>query len=243
MPTKTKGDIVNRAYSWLRISGITKKPQPGEIDSALEVLEGMAYELDSRNICTSFVFEDVPDPDTESGIDNAFFLAASFNLGFRMAADFGKVLSREQIVQANASLSNWSARSSKTNAIKHPRRQPRGSGSNFRGPNWIRYYKDAQDAPISCETEQITRGSINDYTFSIADYLQDVETVTSHTVAVTSGLTLLSESFASPVLSYQLEAATNAQNFQQVQLTVNTSTGRKEIFMIDFEATGAAIDS
>jgi hypothetical protein len=175
MPTKTKGEIVNRAYSWLRISGITKRPQPREIESALDVLEAMAYELDSRNICTSYSFEDVPDPDTESGIGNAFFLAAAYNLGLRMAPDFGKQLTQDQKLQATQSMSNWSARTSKTNSINHPRRQPRGSGNNFRGPNWIRYYKDAADAPISCDTEQITRDSINDYTYSIADYLQDGE--------------------------------------------------------------------
>lgn len=241
MPTKTKGDIVRKAFSWLKISGLTSNPQPNEIEDALDVLEGMAYELDSRNICTSFAFEDTPDPNTESGIDNAFWLAAAFSLGFRLAPDYGKVLTREQIAQVNSSMSNWSARSSKTNPIRHPRRQPRGSGNTFRGPNWHRYYKDAQDAPISCDTEQITRGSINDYTYSIVDYLQDGESVTSYAITVTSGLTVISESFSSPVFSYQLQASTNAQSFQQVQIEVNTDTGRKQTFTVNFEAIGAIL--
>jgi len=241
MPTKTKGDIVNKAYSWLRISGLTRKPQPNEVENALDVLESMAYELDSRNICTSFNFEDVPDPATESGIDNPFFWAASINLGVRMAPDFGKVVTTDQRMQANQSMSNWSARASVTNPIGHPRRQARGSGNNFRGPNWIRYYKDAPNAPISCDTETITRGSINDYTFSIVDYLQDGETVTSRTTSVTTGLTLLIDDFASPIFSYRAEANINAQNFQQVQFTVNTSIGRTQLFTINFSAVGATL--
>ena len=241
MPTKTKGDIVNRAFAWLRISGLTKIVQPQEMEAGLDVLEGMAYELDSRNICTSFVFEDVPDPATESGIDNAFWLAAAWNLGFRLAPDYGKVLTPAQMAQANASMSNWSARSSKTNPIRHPRRQPRGSGNNFRGPNWIRYYKDAQDAPISCSTEQITRGAINDYDYSIVDYLNDGEAVTSYTVTVTPGLTLTSEAYVEPIFSYQLEAAKNAQSFQQVQFSIETDAGRKQTFTVNFEAIGAVL--
>lgn len=242
MPTKTKGEIVNRAFAWLRISGLTKIVQPQEMEAGLDVLEGMAYELDSRNICTSFNFEDTPDPNTESGINNAFWLAASWNLGLRLAPDYGKVLTPTQIAQANQSMSNWSARSSQTNSIQHPRRQPRGSGNNFRGPNWIRYYKDAAYAPISCSTETITRGAINDYTYSIADYLQDGESVSSYTVQATSGLTLLSDSFSTPEFSYQVEAALNANNFQQVQFQVETDAGRKQTFTINFSAVGQVLE-
>lgn len=241
MPTKTKGEIVNKAFAWLRISGLTKKVQPQEMEAALDVLEGMAYELDSRNICTSFTFEDNPDPNTESGIDNAFWLAAAWCLGFRMAPDYGKALTPAQIAQANASMSNWSARTSTTNPMRRPRRQPTGSGNTFRQPNWSRYYKDAPDAPTSCDTEKITRGAISDYTYSIVDYLENTETVTSYTVEVTHGITLLSNSYSEPVFSYQLECAINAQNFQQVQFEVETNTGRKQTFTVNFEAVGAVL--
>ena len=63
---KLKVDLVNRAYDWLRISGLTSNPLPEEVAIALDIQENMMYEFQSRNICSSWVFEECPDPNTDS---------------------------------------------------------------------------------------------------------------------------------------------------------------------------------
>ena len=241
MATKTKGEIVTRAFRWIRISGLTTTPQPNEVQDAIEVLEGMMAELDSRNICTSYNFEDVPDTGTESGIDNEFWLAASYGLGTRIAPDYGKALTQDQLKQSAAAMSNWSASTSVTRQLQAPRRQPRGSGNTLRAPNWYRYNRAGSSAPISCETEQITRNAINDYTYSFVNYLADGETLTTYTFEASTSLTIVSESMSSPIWSYKLSCANNSSSHEAVQLTVNTSNGRRETFTINFNVTGVEI--
>lgn len=241
MPTKTKGEIVDRAFSWLKVSGLTSKPSPNEISKALDVLEGYCYELDSRNICTNFTYEDYPDPATESGIDNAFWLAAAYGLGVRLAPEVGKPVTQDQMKACAASTSNWAARTSVSRQVQAPRRQPRGSGNTFRNLSFNRYYKPQAEAPISCDTIQIMRGSIESYTFSIEDYLGDTQTLSSYTIDVTDGLTILSESMASPVWSYQVECKASAVDYQAIQLTVTTDLGNKKVFTINFNVFGALL--
>ena len=59
---ETKGDIINQAYSKLRISGKTKIPDASDIELAIGELELIANEIESRNLCTGFNFEEEPDP-------------------------------------------------------------------------------------------------------------------------------------------------------------------------------------
>lgn len=241
MPTKTKGQIVSRAFSWLRISGLTSSATPEEIADALEILEGMCYEFDSRSICTNYNYEDYPDANTESGIANQFFLAAAYSLGSRLASDKGKQLTMDQLKIAAASLSNWAARTAKVNQIQAPRRMPRGSGNNFRQPNIGRFSSPSPNAPISCATININRGAIQSFTYSIVDYIGDDKTLSSYTYKVTNGLTVLSESMDDSIWSYTVECADNAVNFQEIQLTVNTTDGEIQIFTLNFSANGVLI--
>ena len=69
---ETKGDIINRAFSALRISGITADPSPEDLELALGKLENMAAELAGRNIHTNFAFEDDPDPNTPHNMERKF---------------------------------------------------------------------------------------------------------------------------------------------------------------------------
>ena len=243
MPTKTKGQIVSRAFSWLRISGLTSSATTEEIADALEILEGMCYEFDSRNICTNYNYEDIPDANTASGIDNAFFLAAAYSLGVRVASDKGKQLTLDQMRIASASVSNWAARTSKVNPIQAPRRMPRGSGNNFRQPNIGRFSSPSPNAPISCDTININRGAIQSFTYSIVDYIGDDKTLASYSYEATNGLTISSESMVASVWSYTVACAVNAVNLQEIQLTVNTTDGSKQIFTINFSANGALISA
>ncbi len=166
---KTKAEHTSRAFRYLRVSGLTSEPSPSEQRDALETLEDMMNEFSSRNICSSYIFEDDPNPNTDSGIDNAYNNATAACLALRLAPDFGITLNQDVKAMAISGLSNWSARSGKINMIDPPRRQPRGSGNTFRFTNWTRYYRQGDNAPISCSTFDIKEGEVDffsvDFTF------------------------------------------------------------------------------
>lgn len=229
--TKTKGEIVSEAYAWLGISGITTEPTPGEVTRGLNLLEKMAREFDSRNICTNFNYEDSPAPTTESGIDDAYTYAAETQLGIRLAPYFGKELTVTQRMQASGSLSNWAARTSVTRRVPYPSRMPKGRGNLTVN----RYFPPVEQIPVSCKNETITQGEINTYTYSLTNYLRDGETVSSHTYEASAGLTVTAESLPDGVWSYTVECSATAVSYQSVTLTVTTSTGRRQSFKIVFE--------
>jgi len=76
---ETKGDIINQAYSKLRISGKTKIPDASDIELAIGELELIANEIESRNLCTGFNFEEEPDPASKHGLDPGFFSGICFS--------------------------------------------------------------------------------------------------------------------------------------------------------------------
>lgn len=233
--TKTKGEIVNRAYSWLRISGLTSPATPKENEKALEVLEGMMAEYNSRNICTTFIFEDVPDEATESGIPLQFFLAASYCLGRRMAPDFGKQITQLQDRAATGALANWTARTAKVNQINQPNRMARGNGNTFRFQSWFRYYRTDADAPISCDTLELSIDEIDFFDVNFNTYLKTGETITSFTVDSTNGVEVLNTELSGTVIT--LKCKGKLSGFQTVTLTLQTSGGRSNPAVVNFNIT------
>ena len=64
---KTKIELLDRAYSKLRISGITVNPTPGDVEIALDEMECMLAEWDLVNVCLGYQFEDEPEPNMLDG--------------------------------------------------------------------------------------------------------------------------------------------------------------------------------
>lgn len=106
----TKIDLINMAFEHLRISGITTQAVPEEIQFALSLLERMAAELQERNIVLGYNFEDVPDVNSDAGIELWAANGIETNLAARMAASFGKTISNELALMARQSMSNLSSR-------------------------------------------------------------------------------------------------------------------------------------
>ena len=169
--SKLKIEHVIQAYQRIRISGLTFEAQPEETKIGLQVEEDMMSEFRSRNICSSYVFEDIPDPNTDSGVDPAYNNAMSSNIAIRLLEYFGKPIPPVLMKQAIQSLSNWSARSGVTNMINPSRRQPKGSGNTFRFINWLRYYRFEDGAPISCNTKTLKVGETDSLGVGVADEL------------------------------------------------------------------------
>lgn len=231
----TKVEHVNRAYKALRISGLTTVPTPGEIEECLIELEDMMNEFRSRNICSSYIFEDEPNPNTDSGIAVAYNNATQKCLAVRIAPVFGKVAMEETRRQATQALSNWSARSGKTNMINPPNRQARGSGNTFRFPNWVRFYRFDGDAPIECDTFSLKVDAVDFFTVDFSGYLLDGATITSFTTEVTNGIRLLN--IAQDVDKFTMECKGVSAGYETITLTITTSSGRVNPQLINFNIT------
>jgi hypothetical protein len=220
---KTKGDIVSSAYTRLRISGLTVNPTPEENALALDRLETMCAELEGRNICLSYSFEDSPDPATLSGVQNQFNNMLESNLAIRLAPDFGKKLSENDSLmklekQAAQSMSNASARTARVNEVTQPNRRSRGSGNTFRWNRFNRFYRESAPPVISCDTITIPLDVVKTDTQDWAYQLAESEVIQSFAIDVSNGLELLSSSNTDKAVTYTVRS--KLCGAQQVSITI-----------------------
>ena len=233
--SKTKVEHVLEAFDYLRISGLTTSPNPSEIKTGLTRLEDMMNEFRSRNICSSYVFEGDVDPNTDSEINDAYNNAVATCLSLRLAPSFGIAINPEIRAMATSGLSNWSARSGKTNMINPSNRQPRGSGNTFRFPNWVRFYRFENDAPISCDTFALKVDAIDFFQVDFSEYLLDGATIVSFETDVTNGLELISIVQNGDAFDLECRGKSEGANF--ITLTITTSTGRINPQRVNFDIT------
>ena len=127
-----KIDIIKTAYEHLRISGITVNASPEDIVLALDILESMMAELNSRNICPDYRFSEDGDPNDDAGVELWAKHGIATNLAVRLTPAFGKQPNPVLAMQANQSMSNLSARSAQVREVPHSNRMLRGSGNTLR---------------------------------------------------------------------------------------------------------------
>lgn len=235
----TKADIVNDAYSQLRISGLTVDPTPEDMMVALGRLDNMMAELSSRNICTRYNIEDTPDPSSVTNVDQSFWHMMATNLAVRLIPDFNKQVPPTLMAQASQSLQNASARSAADSVreTRYPHRMPRGNANTLRFNRWQRFYREEARAPIDCATNTIVMGDVNDYQEGFAAYLNMGETVASFVISADPGIIVVSSSLTSPTVSYRIRAEDNSTEgpWQQVKIDATTSAGRITTRLINFD--------
>jgi hypothetical protein len=227
-----KANIINDAYSQMKISGLTVDPTPEDSELALMRLEGMAAEFEGRTMCVGYNFTEEPDPADESGIPLEFRQAFAAALAVRLV-DFGKQVPMELMAQATQATSNLASRTFQLRPTQYPHRQPLGSGNTLRTRRWQRFYQPQAQAPQDCETNHMRVNGVNDFTESWEEYLNDGETIDSFTKTVTDGLTVQSESIASPFINYRVKAT--AAEYQAIEFTILTSEGRVNVRTVNFE--------
>lgn len=236
-----KQDLITTAYTHLTIFGISLGPSNEDTSFALDVLEDMAAELEARNICTGYNFQDEPDVNDESGLPRAFLNAFKTNLAIRLIAAFGKAVPPTLASQANQSLSSLSARTAKIRVTPYPSRQPRGSANTLRFNRWRRYYIPENQASQSCATNSMQIDEVNDYVEHYDAYLIENEDIDTFIIESTSGLNVISSSNTFTDINYRVEALSTSetgQAFQIIKLTVTTTDGRVDIREVSFNVTG-----
>lgn len=235
----TKGDILNRAFSALRISGITADPSPEDLELAITKLENMAAEFSGRNMHTNYAFEDEPDPGCPHNLDRKFWHSFDVNLAVRLIPDYGKGLNPDIILirQASASISFLASATALVKQIQYPDRMPTGSGLSI-GPRWGKFYQEQNVAPNSYLTKTMYIGDINDFVEHFTSYLKTGEDVSTYTIEAETGLTINSDSLSSPNISYNITATGNSDgtaiDLLKIKIIATTSDGRVETRIINF---------
>jgi len=234
-----KVDVINDAYSQLRISGLTVNPTPDDLELALMRYEDMMAEWHTRNITVNYNFEDQPDPNSETNVLRGYKYCMASNLAIRLIADFNKEVPATLQRQASASLSNMSGRVAlqKLNRVTYPRRQARGSGNTLRYNRWARFYRQYNTGINNPASVTMFIGDIDDFTEHFDAYLDKGEVIDSYTITTDPGLVLISDSNTDDDVNYRIEAS-NQNNFRDgslVTIIVTTDTGRVETRQILFE--------
>ena len=135
---KTKGDLVADCFSMLLRTGVTIQSSTGDNELALNRLEDIMAELESRNMATGYNFEDNPQPDSPSGLENWMNQAISLFLAKRVWSDFApEEVNPSLAVNASTAMSNLCARLAQVNAVNYAGRMPIGSGNQ----PWQQYRK------------------------------------------------------------------------------------------------------
>jgi len=235
MPNDLKGDLINGAYSQMRISGITVNPSPQDIALALRRLEGMANEFYARNVYSGYYLEEDPDVNSPCGLDKKFWYAFECILAVRLVPDFGKGMTPDPVLFKNASaqMSFLYAATANPRQIQYPARQSMGAGNVRWGRR--RFYTPVPEAPNTCETNRMIIGDINDFVEHFNSYLISPEEIESYTIEADTGLTIVSDSDTSPDIFYRIQA--DAVGVMMVKIVATTDDDRIITRIIYFEVT------
>lgn len=219
---KTKIQLIDRAYSKLRISGLTVNPLPEEVVLALDEMECMIAEWDLVNVCLGYQFEEEPDPNSESGLIRGYENAVQSNLALRLAPDFGKP-SADLMRQASQSYSKISSATAVVKPTPYSPRQPIGEANTLRWNQWQRYYRVDEGAPNDCSTEIMSVNDVTDSQVNYDDYLVDDDSIASMTMDSTNGLDIEYSEFDSSNVSFRVKAT--KAGTQMVKISIVTANG------------------
>jgi len=234
-----KSDLINGAYSQLRISGLTVNPSGEDLEVAIRRLENMVAEFDVR---INYNFEDTPDANSLTNVDRQYWHALETNLAVRLVPDFNKQIPQILIGQATQSLSRMLGAAATPRQTEYPDRMARGSGNTQRFNRWNRFYRPVAESPNEPATNRMIIGDIQDFTEHFDSYLGDAETISSFTINASDGLTIQSSSLTSPDVDYRIRAdgvASGSDKLLNVIIVATTSLGRKETRVINFELSEA----
>lgn len=245
MSNDLKGDIINGAYSQMRISGMTIIPGPDDMATALRRLENMANEFFARNIDAGYYFEEDPDVNSPCGLDKKFWYSFECILATRLVSDFGKGAQDKAdpilFKNAAAQMSFLYAATANPRQIQYPGRQSMGAG-NSRLSRFSRFYTPISEAPNTAETNRMIIGDIDDFVEHFNSYLISPEVISSYTIEADEGLTIISDSLTSPDIFYRIEAV-GGSGVLHVKIVAITDDARVETRIINFElATGLAAE-
>lgn len=148
----TKRQLVNQAFEEIGIASYEYDLESEELQSALRKLDIMLAIWNSKGIRIGFPLVGSPensDLDTESNVTDMAVEAIVLNLACRLAALFGKQLTRETKQYASSSYKSLLSLNAKPNEMRFPQTLPAGQGQKpwrYYGDEYINDSKDTIDA-------------------------------------------------------------------------------------------------
>ena len=242
-----KSDLINDAYTEMRISGLTSVPGKEDLAWALKRLEGMANRWREKNIRVDYNFEDQPDPASPTNIPAKFQDAYMYGLAFVLIGAFGKTMHPASMALKRTTYSDMASATSVVRPCLPSERQPIGSGTTLKwGNEWQRFYRTQGDAPNSAATNLKFIGDIDNFVEHFDAYLDDGEAIASFTIEADTGLTILSSAISNNDVDYQLRFDGASNNFNtdqnlQVKIVMTTDAGRVETRIIYFALKDADV--
>ncbi len=231
-----KADVISGAYSQMRISGLTVEPTSEDLELALARLENMAAEFESRKMSAGYFLEEVPDPNSLSGIPRQFLHAYETNLAVRLIPDFNKSVPEQLLLQARSSSSNLAARTALQSQTPYPNRMPRGSGNTTRSYRWDRFYHSGGTVPST--TNQLRVGDVNTYFEDWADYLTRNESISSFVITPDQNLLVTASAISGSKITFTVSAPDkNATSATNIDIQITTSLGRVDKRSVPFNVT------
>lgn len=199
-----KGDVVNGAYSRLRINDLTEPASPEDSYTALVRLEMLGRELRSRNMDGGYNFERDPHTSSEAGFKAEYLEAYETGLALRLAPDFNINAQTLGLLTAQASqaMSNLAAREAQVRQLAYPPRMPRGSGQTIRYFPYSPFFNRQNRAVVDAPTLRLNE--VNDFVENFASYLKENELIESHTITPDDGIVVVRSSVSGAEVRYRL---------------------------------------
>ena len=243
----TKADIINEAYSLMRISGITVVPSGVEITLALGRLESMAAEFHGRNIKTDYNFENTPATGSLHNLERKYWFAYETNLAVRLLADFGKQVPPALLAMQRSSFAYLSASTALIRSVQYPSRMPIGEANTARTFAWRGFNVPIAETPLSSATIVMYISDIQSFSESFAAYLNAGETISAYVITADTGLTVSADANATPLINYTVTATGlsdgGSVSLLEVKIVITTSDGRQLTRIKNFElVTSDVID-
>lgn len=237
--SKTKGAIVSAAFRKATISGITSQPTGDELAGAVETLEDMMRELESKNACLPYNYEDEPCLSSESNIPQQWYHAVQSRLAVLLCSDYGIQPSQTLAGQARQAWTSMIGKMTKPRQIGQTRRMPRGSGNTFRSPMWVRYYQGETNAPIDCDTINIKVDEVYPVTIDFSGYLTNGEAISSFVIKdSTGGVTITQSQATENMEGVELVAVGKHEGAQSLVVEIATTMTRVYPEKIWFQVEG-----
>jgi len=194
---KTKIELVNGAFAELRISGLTSATDAEDIELGLSALEDVMHDV---NLSLPYNFEELPDPNTESGLPEFATLAIKLKLAERLAPSYNK---SSAIPGLPSAWSRLITRISQPRYLQPSNLMPigRGNAGQFDQTNYM-------PTPVLLPAGTIEL-NINDagmYQVEFGDYLQPGEVISSIVDTADAGITVLSDSIVGDSYSLEVQA-------------------------------------
>ena len=227
----TKIDIINNAFSRLRISGITKSPSGADIDLALGYLEDLAQELQGKNVVTGYNFEETPDSGSVHNLERKYWGPYADLLAIRLEPDYGKGSKSDARLDKNAkaSLSFIMMATAQMNQVQPPPRMPRGSGNTYKTDFSDKFYTDPSAPVLNREIIEMYIDDVNSFTENYTAYLNEGEDISVFTITADDGLTISGETNNTPDIDYTVTADGNGTGEKEVlnlKISITTTDSR-----------------